>query len=65
MDVIALFASFVLSVGLGLAIAHTVLGTVLFFMMRSTPAYSVVNTTTGREGELYESQADALAASVA
>jgi hypothetical protein len=65
MDVIALVASFVLSVGLGLAIAHAVLGTVLFFMMRSTPPYSVVNTTTGREGKLYESQADALAASVA
>jgi predicted small secreted protein len=61
----ALLASFVLSVGLGLAVAHTVLGTVLFFMLRSRHAYRVVNTTTARKGELYESQADALAASVA
>ncbi len=65
MDVIALLAMFVLSMGLGLAVAHIVLGTVLFFMMRSTLTYSVVNTTTGREGELYENQSDALAASVA
>jgi hypothetical protein len=39
--------------------------TVLFLMMRSTLTYSVVNDTTGREGELYENQCDALAASVA
>lgn len=65
MGVIALLATLALSMGLGLAVAHIVLGTVLFFMMRSTPAYGVVNTTIGREGELYESQADALAAAAA
>lgn len=49
MDVVALLAMFVLSMGLGLAVAHIVLGAVLFFMMRSTLAIAL---STPRLGEV-------------
>jgi hypothetical protein len=61
MDLIALVAAFVVSLGLGLAGSRALLSGVLFLMTRSIPRDPLVNIETLKEGD-YETHTFALAA---